>query len=167
MKKDWYVVYTKPRSEKKVAERLERQGFEVFLPLNKTVRQWSDRKKKVEVPLFNSYLFVHLDLARDQYPVLDVEGVVRFVYYLGKPAVVREQEIERIRFILQNYTEIEAFALQPGASVRITGGSLKGNTGTVAEQKNDTVTLVLDTVGFCLTARIPVSQVILSESAKP
>jgi len=162
MEKKWYVVYTTPRGEKKANHRLEEKGIETYLPLRKTIRQWSDRKKKIEVPLFTSYLFVYVDLVHEKYPVLETNGVVAFVKHLGKEAVVRDREIEAIEYLLQNFTEITTESLQPGYRVNIQGGSLKGQSGIIKDIKNNTLTLELENIGFQLVAKIPVEQVKLN-----
>ncbi len=96
----WYLLYTNPRAEKKTETELRFLGFEVYLPLHKTLHQWSNRKKMVEVPLFNSYLFVYTELERHYYPILNVPGVVKFVNFEKKPAIVDPREIELIRLML-------------------------------------------------------------------
>ncbi|MBX2842510.1 MAG: UpxY family transcription antiterminator, partial [Flammeovirgaceae bacterium] len=143
MDKQWYVIYTKPKNEKKVNQRLVDKNIQTFLPLQKTLRQWSDRKKKVEVPVFSSYLFVRIDI-KNKYDVLETYGVVRFVNYLGKPAIVREHEIEAIQFLLNNYTEIKAESLSIGSRLEIKAGALKGNTGIVVKHKNGSVSLAME-----------------------
>jgi transcriptional antiterminator RfaH len=92
----WYVIYTKPRNEKKVTERLQQIGIVVYCPLVTQIKQWSDRKKKIQVPLFNSYLFVNMD-EKDREKVFQVSGVVRYLFWLGKPAIVRDEEIDVLR----------------------------------------------------------------------
>ena len=97
----WYAVYTKPRWEKKVAELLARQGMEQYCPLNKVQRQWSDRKKTIEEPLFKSYVFIHVkeDALLN---VKQTDGVINLLYWLGKPAVIKDFEIEAIRNFLSS-----------------------------------------------------------------
>ncbi|MBU3714031.1 MAG: UpxY family transcription antiterminator, partial [Ferruginibacter sp.] len=102
----WYVVYTRPRWEKKVARILEERGFNYYCPLNKVHKQWSDRKKIVYEPLFRGYVFVQLTDAH-KWDVKEVDGVLNFVYWLGKPAVVKETEIETIKKFLQEFSDIE------------------------------------------------------------
>jgi len=157
--KQWYVVYTKPRGEKKAELRLQEQGIETFLPLQETLRQWSDRKKKVQVPLFTSYLFVHINLKYDHLPVLQTYGVVRFVYHLGKPAVVRDEEIAAVRYMLENYTELEAESLQPGQEVEVKSGTFAGQQGIIQEMKNGYLLLELESIGQRLKAKIPIDRV--------
>jgi transcriptional antiterminator RfaH len=92
----WYVLYTKPRNEKKVAERLTGAGYSVYCPLHKVRRQWSDRIKTVEEPLFRSYVFIQIeDAKRDE--VFVYPGTVRYLFWLRRPAVVRQSEIATIQ----------------------------------------------------------------------
>src|SRR5690349_11156140 len=103
MAREWYVFYTKSRQEKKVQELLTRDGYEVFLPTQKVMRQWSDRKKKVEVPLFNSYIFVR-DFDHKIAEILKTPGVAWNIRHNGKPAILRQEEFELIqRFISTGY----------------------------------------------------------------
>ena len=86
--KKWYVVYTRPRWEKKVADQLGRKKIDYYCPLNRVHRQWADRKKIVLEPLFSAYVFVQID-ETEQLQVRLTDGVINFVYWLGKPAVIR------------------------------------------------------------------------------
>src|ERR1700760_2619180 len=105
MNANWYAVYTKPRWEKKVADTLARHSFESYCPLNKVLRQWHDRKKFVHEPLFPSYVFIkteekrHAELSR-------ISGVINLVYWLRKPAVIKEEEIDMIRKFTGQYTNV-------------------------------------------------------------
>src|SRR5580698_5536039 len=104
--KKWYVIYTKPRWEKKVYSRLREKGLESYCPLNKVRKKWSDRLKIVEEPLFKSYVFIHIS-EEDIPQVRMVNGVLNFVYWLGKPAIVRTTEIESIKKFLNEYDDVE------------------------------------------------------------
>src|SRR5258706_5427248 len=95
-KKQWYALYTRPRWEKKVADLLEKKKVEVYCPLNKVKRQWADRKKIVYEPLFASYVFVYVS-EREELNIKQTDGVINFVYWLNKPAVIRNEEIDTIR----------------------------------------------------------------------
>ncbi|MEP6750927.1 MAG: UpxY family transcription antiterminator, partial [Bacteroidota bacterium] len=97
--KKWYVVYTRPRWEKKVADQLSRKKIDYYCPLNRVHRQWSDRKKIVLEPLFSAYVFVQID-ETEQLQVRLTDGVINFVYWLGKPAVIKNEEIHAIREFL-------------------------------------------------------------------
>ncbi|MEN9685553.1 MAG: hypothetical protein RLZZ28_1339, partial [Bacteroidota bacterium] len=110
--KKWYALYTKPRWEKKIYSVLVRKGLESWCPLQKIERQWSDRKKIVEEPLFKSYVFVHIDAA-EKTKVLTTDGVLNFVYYLGKPAVIKTEEIELIKkYLLEKEASISVIAAE-------------------------------------------------------
>src|SRR5829696_7400471 len=99
---NWFALYTKPRWEKKVAKNLAEKGFTVYCPLNKVLRQWSDRKKIVLEPLFKGYVFVQLE-EKNSLTVKTTAGVVNFVYWNGKPAIVRQDEIEIIQRFLSEF----------------------------------------------------------------
>ncbi|MFZ9332451.1 MAG: UpxY family transcription antiterminator [Chitinophagaceae bacterium] len=90
--KKWYVLYTKPRWEKKVDKALQQKGIESYCPLNRVKRKWSDRIKTIEEPLFKSYVFVKVE-EKEKTEVRYVDGVLNYVYWNGKPAVVKEEEI--------------------------------------------------------------------------
>ena len=137
--KKWLVFYTKSRAEKKTQELLEKFGFEAYLPTHKVMRQWSDRKKKVEVPLFNSYIFV-FELEAHIPEVLKVPGVSWNIRHAGRPAELRERELNTIkRFIESGLTiEIESSQdLEKGDQVKIMDGPLKGSIGFLSGEFND------------------------------
>jgi transcriptional antiterminator RfaH len=126
----WYAVYTRPRFEKQVVKSLLDQGIEGYLPLIKTMRQWSDRKKMVEVPLFSSYVFVHIDRsAYDQ--VLQTLGVVKYISFEGKAACIPSDQIDKLRIIVDSNEKVETTweTSRKGDSVVVTAGSLKGLKG--------------------------------------
>lgn len=122
----WFAIYVKSRSEKKVLKLLEDIGVESFLPLITRVKQWSDRKKKVEEPLFRSYLFVNIPLS-DYYTVLNVNGVVKFITFEKKPVPVPNNQIIAIKEYL-NDTELHSIDYEDfkeGELVRIKSGQMK------------------------------------------
>lgn len=126
----WFVLYTKSHYEKKVADGLMQKGLEAYCPTRKSKRKWSDRHKLVEEPLFRSYCFVKL-AEKDRSEVFGVQGVVRYLFWLGKPAVVRETEIQNLRKILSNYDHenvaVQEFVVSDRVKVRSGGfGSLEG-----------------------------------------
>ena len=143
--KEWLVLYTKPRNEKKVTERLTNNCFEMYCPLVKTLRQWSDRKKKVKVPLFSSYVFINVDEKNRQLALHD-PGVMNYVYWLGKPAVVRNSEIEAFRHIVENGEEVivEGARMEKGQFLEIQEGPFKGMTGIVDKMNSQTFTLYIE-----------------------
>ncbi len=134
--KIWYVIYTRPRWEKKLNDLLIQKNIETFLPLYKTIRQWSDRKKKVELPLFNSYLFVNVTL-EEYFEVLNTPGAVKYIYFEGKAAIVRDNQIEAIKQLVESDVQFEVVdhLLPLGTNVIIIKGTLKGLYGEIVEYK--------------------------------
>lgn len=147
---NWYVVYTKPKWEKKVAEKLNEIGIECYCPLITQIKQWSDRKKKVEVPLFNSYVFVQLpDAQRNS--VFQIAGVVRYLFWLGKPAVVRDDEIAVIKKSLsENISDILVMPYKKGDKIKLETGMFNSHDAIVQEVTNTHYILVLESLGCVL-----------------
>ena len=152
----WYVLHTKPRCEKKLADTLKQRNIRVFCPLQETVRQWSDRKKKVTEPLFKSYLFVFLnDYEKECADVLMHQGAVRFLWWSAKPGVVHDREIQAIEDFLQSYKNSEiTIEIKKGQSVVIKEGPLKNRSGIVYQTKGDKVYLHLKSLGMNLIAKV-------------
>lgn len=148
---NWYVLYTKPKWEKKVAERLTEIGITAYCPTIVKVQQWSDRKKKVVVPLFSSYVFVQLE-EKNRNTVFSVTGVVRYLFWLGKPAIVRNQEIHAIQQWLSqpDSFEVELATWQPGDRVVLEHGVFKDHVAVVQEVKASSYVLVLEALGCVL-----------------
>ena len=139
-KTSWYVLYTAPRAEKQVRDRIDALGVECWLPLHRAPRVWSDRVKIVELPLFNSYLFVRCT-DPELRNLTRVYGVARIVYYNGKPAVVRQKEIDAIQDFLDQASE---HALCPGEEVEILCGAMKHVSGKVKKIKKNHLVLYLE-----------------------
>jgi transcription antitermination factor NusG len=156
----WYAVYTKPRWEKKVAESLTKRKIENYCPLNLVVRQWSDRKMKVKEPLFTSYVFVRT-VEKEFINVKEVSGIINLVYWLNKPAVIRDSEIESIREFLNEYktVRLEKTKVSVNDKVKILSGPLMEYTGNVMEVKNSTVKIVLPSLGYMMIAEVDRSNV--------
>ncbi|RTY71276.1 UpxY family transcription antiterminator [Flavobacterium sp. ZB4P23] len=148
---NWYVVYTKPKWEKKVAEQLQKIGVECYCPLVTQMRQWSDRKKKVEVPLFNSYVFVQLEDSKRNL-VFQSVGAVRYLYWLGKPAIVRDEEIEVIKKWLNtsDCVDLTVASYQIGETIQLESGPFADQKATVQEMTNTHYVLVLESLGCVL-----------------
>lgn len=146
---NWFVIYTKSRSEKMVADKLTKADIEVFCPLLKRRKLWSDRWKWVEEPLFKSYCFVRLeDLDRDK--VFSVPGVVRYVYHCGKPAIIREKEMNLLRNWLIEYDHegIQTENLHVNDRIRIRSGALMEKEAEVLEKKGNYALLLLEDLGL-------------------
>ena len=128
--RNWYAVYTKPRYEKKLTSYLNDKGIEAYLPLRKTLRQWSDRKKLVEIPLMSSYVFVNV-IPNQYYDVLNTPGAVKYIWFGGKPAVIPAKQIETLKLITSTNLEIECVSgtISKGSHIKVISGPLKDLTG--------------------------------------
>ena len=126
----WYALYTRPRAEKQVYQRLVEEGIETFLPLQKTYRMWSDRKKLVEKPLLSSYVFVKTK-SKNFPMVYKTQGVVKFVSFEGHPVSIPQNQIDNLRLLINSDAEIEVSSenFARGDNVEVVSGSLVGLTG--------------------------------------
>jgi transcription antitermination factor NusG len=147
---DWFALYTKPRNEKAVAEKLEALGIETYCPMVTTIKQWSDRKKKTQTPLLPSYVFVKMeDSNRKQ--VFLVSGVVQFVFWLGKPAIIRPQEIEALKDQLSTtVTKVVIETWKPNTTVQLKEGPFKDQMAFVDKISSNKVSLILTSLGIRL-----------------
>ena len=147
--KKWYVLYTKSRHEKKVTERLVSEGFDVFCPMIKTVKQWSDRKKKVTVPLIPSYIFIKVE-EKNRTKVLSDSSVLNFVFWLGKPAIIKDCEIDRLKGVISKnkVQEFEIRQLKIGDRNNIEKGFLKGSNAVLKKQTKNHIYAELKELGI-------------------
>lgn len=161
MNKKWYVLYTKSRCEKKVAALLTKKNIENYCPLNKIVKQWADRKKLIQEPLFNSYVFVRAN----EIDIYDIKklttDIVNFVYWLKKPAIIKDEEIEHIKLFLTQHKNIqlEKLNIQVNDKVRIISGPLMNVEGNITVIKNNTVKLMLPSLGYMMVAEVGISNI--------
>jgi transcription antitermination factor NusG len=151
----WLAVYTKPRWEKKVNKLLQEKGVESYCPLNKIRRKWSDRIKTVEEPLFKSYVFVKVN-ELDRTAVRMTNGVINFVYWDGKPAVIKEKEISAIKRFLDEYENVEVrpMDLKVNQRVLVTGGPLMDQEGKIIALRSKIAKVAIDSLGYILIAHI-------------
>ena len=157
----WYAIYTRPRWEKKVNILLAQKGIESYCPLNKVRRKWSDRIKTIDEPLFKSYVFVKV--SDDQRTsVRMTNGVVNFVYWNGKPAIIKEKEIQTIKRFLDEFENIQVVKIdfEPEERVRVIAGPMMDQEGKVIEIKNKTVKVCIDSLGYMLVAYIDKSKLV-------
>jgi transcription antitermination factor NusG len=163
--KKWFAIYTRPRWEKKVNSLLLLKGIESYCPLNKVRRKWSDRIKTIEEPLFKSYVFVKVS-EEDRTAVRMTNGVVNFVYWNGKPAIIKEREMQQIKRFLDEYENIEVVKMDfdPEDRVRITAGPMMDQEGRVIEVKNKMVKVCIDSLGYMLIAYIEKSKLISAQT---
>jgi transcriptional antiterminator RfaH len=154
----WYVLYTRSRAEKKVAETLKKHGFHSYCPTVTTLKQWSDRKKKVQEPLFRSYVFVRAS-EEQRMPILQTPGVMNFVYWQGKPAIVRQKEIEAIGIFTQELDMHElsdiSLEFEAGDKARVDWGAFKGLEGECIARQGNKIILLIESLGQVIRAEIP------------
>lgn len=153
----WYVLYTKPRNEKKVTALLSKAEYTVYCPLHEEIRQWSDRKKKVSEAVFKSYVFIFLDNYSLQCSaVLETPGALHFLWWNKKPGIVRDEEINSIKEFLTSYKHAELnIALSPGEKVTIKEGILADKDGIVLYTQGNMVYLRLNSIGLNMVAKLP------------
>ena len=158
--KKWFALYTRARWEKKVSEILTRKKIENYCPINRVVRQWSDRKKIVHEPLFTSYVFVRAS-DPDVKLLRQVQGVINFVYWLGKPAVVRDSEISTIRDFLAGHVNIrlEKTPVNANDTVQVLRGPLRDLEGQVITVKSRTIKVALPSLGYLMFAEVETENV--------
>lgn len=148
----WYPVYTRSRAEKKAHEELNRKGILSYLPLKKTVKQWSDRKKIVEEPLIKSYLFAYIS-AKEYAEVLMTNGVARFIYFSSQIASIPDQQINDLKLLLATDVDLELidFDIKPGQRVLIKAGPFKGIIAElVSLQNKQRIILRLQNMGYSI-----------------
>ena len=145
----WHAVYTKPRHEKKALERLSINGLEVYCPMTITIKQWSDRKKKIRTPLIPSYIFVHVN-EKEKSKVLKDPSVLNYIYWLGKPAIIRDYEIESLKGLIskEKMQEFEIKKLKIGEKISVSKGNLKYENATIKKVNNNNVHVELSELGI-------------------
>jgi transcription antitermination factor NusG len=159
--RNWYAIYTKPRWEKKVDKALKERRIVSYCPLNKVRKKWSDRYKIVEEPLFKSYGFVQIEEGEMQ-QVRMVNGVVNFVYWNGKPAIVKDWEMDNIKRFLNEYDNVDAVPLdlKLKSKVIINQGVMMGQEATVERILHNVVELRIETLGYKLVAKTEKTNVV-------
>jgi len=154
--KSWYALYTKSRAEKKVLEQFNKIGIEAYLPLKKTLRQWSDRKKWVETPIISSYIFINIPKA-DYQKVFNVNGVVAYVSYKGKACIIPESDIDAMKRTIESQMEfsVESADIEKGQLITVTSGPLEGIRGEVLEvQGKKKIILRICNIGYTLVVNL-------------
>jgi transcription antitermination factor NusG len=153
--KKWFAVHTKPRFEKRVTEFLTRKKIENYCPINKVLRQWSDRRKLVSEPLFPYFVFVKITES-ELSSLKQIEGVVNFVYWLGRPAIIRDSEIEAIRQFLDEHSNVhlEKTQVQANEPELINGEKFKKYGNSVIALKDKSVKVELPSLGYTMVAQL-------------
>ncbi|TCD02196.1 UpxY family transcription antiterminator [Pedobacter frigidisoli] len=148
----WYPVYTRSRAEKKAYDELFRKGITTYLPLKKTVKQWSDRKKIVEEALIRSYLFVYIS-SREYAEVLMTNGIARFIYFSGQIASIPEQQINDLKLLLATDADLELieYDIKAGEKVLVTAGPFQGMVAELVSIRNkQRIILRLNNMGYAI-----------------
>ena len=145
----WNVIYTKSRAEKKVEERLKNIGIEAYCPVRKEVKSWSDRKKTVLVPVLPSMVLVKID-DNKRNEVFDIPGVVRYMFWLKKHAVVRDNEVDSLKLLLEtnNITEQNVSSYSIGDEIKIS--SLDDQLGIIKNISKNQIWVVLKQLGYVI-----------------
>lgn len=146
---NWYVIYTKPKWEKRVADQLTQLGVNCYCPLIKTTKQYSDRKKTLEVPLFSNYVFVQL-ADKDRNLVFLSRGAIRYLYWLGKHAIVKDKEISTIKEWLTDDAAISISQYNVGETIKVNSGPFLNHDAVIKEVTNSHYVLILESLGYVL-----------------
>ncbi|WP_295672682.1 UpxY family transcription antiterminator [uncultured Mucilaginibacter sp.] len=155
----WYPVYTHPRSEKKAYEALIKKGVEAYLPLQRQLKQWSDRKKWVEEPFIKSYLFVRIK-EHEQTEVLMTKGIARFIYFSGRITSMPDRQLNELKLLIASPYELEVTEqdLQPGENIVIKAGPLKGLKGEIISYRSQKqLALRLENLGYSIIVHVSAS----------
>lgn len=160
LKTGWYVLYVRSRYERRVNESLEENGLETFLPIVTTIRKWSDRQKKIEIPLFSSYVFVHIKNSMDFHKTLSIEGACSFIRFGAEYGIVSDEEIDKIKFLVRSDgicdIKVENQLYDVGEIMIIRQGSLAGVECEVINTNNKNKIVVrLKSIRQDVTATIP------------
>ena len=151
--KKWFVLYTKPHQELKVVQQLKEIGISSYCPTVKLIKQYSDRKKKIQKPLISSYVMVFIE-ERKRNAVFSVFGIVRYLFWLGKPAIIPEKEIALMKNHLNGiYSAVSLTTLKKGQLFKISEGPLAGKSGRVIEAQKNKIKLQLESLGMLVTLK--------------
>jgi len=145
----WHVIYTKPRAEKKVEERLNSFGIEAYCPLKHEVKQWSDRKKKILVPVLPSMVLVNIDV-KERNKVFDIPGVVRYMFWLKKHAIVKDGEVASLKSLLSqnNIISQNTETIKVGENINVPG--FENQIGIIKKISNNQIWVVLKKLGYVI-----------------
>ena len=145
---NWYVLHTKPRSEKKVEEKLLSLGINAYCPTRSEIRFWSDRKKRIQVPVLPSMVLVNID-AKDMNRVFESSGVIRYMFWLGKKAIVRQNEVDILKKYLKgdyNFVNRKLSDIKVGDNFSLS--SFNNEKGIVKRISNNNIWIYLKSIGY-------------------
>ena len=161
VEKYWFALYTKPRHEFKVAAKLRSVSIEFYLPSIIVTKKWSDRRKKIEVPLFNGYIFIHSS-EKDRLLAVRQEGVVKTITFLGKPSIIPDDQIANLRRMLSETPDVfVSDKIEIGTQIKIVGGPFEGVVGIVKEADSENWLFVnIDILNRAVSVKLPRESVI-------
>jgi transcription antitermination factor NusG len=165
MQKKWYVFYTRPNYERKVAQLLSKKKIETFCPLRRTKINSLRRIKRQDEPLFKEYLFVNLS-DKDMIVARKATGVINFIYWMGEPAVIKHEEILAIKEFCNDYTEIELFKtpVNVNETARFIDSPTYNNDGNILSIKNKSIKIILPSLGYVMVATLKEESIFASET---
>lgn len=151
---NWMAVYCKSRNEKKVVQRLTDQGYEAYCPMQTRKKQWSDRIKTVTEPIISSYVFVKCTEAQ-RIDVLQDPGILNFVFYLGKPAIIRDQEMDKLMYIMGEQSKTLGNILlsnfKTGDKVRLLKQGFTDLEGVLQKVEKHKVSVLIESIGLVIS----------------
>jgi transcription antitermination factor NusG len=149
----WHVIYTRPRAEKRVEERLSDFGIKAYCPVKQEIKQWSDRKKKILVPVLPSMVLVNID-EKDRNKVFEIPGVVSYMFWLGKHAMVKEEEVDLLKKLLtqNNIISQTKVSLKVGEKINVPG--FENQNGIIKKISNNQIWVVLKNLGYVIKLKI-------------
>ena len=151
---NWYVLHTKPRSEKKVEEKLLSLGISAYCPTRSEIRFWSDRKKRIQVPVLPSMVLVNID-TKDINRVFESSGVIRYMFWLGKRAIVRQEEVDILKKYLNgsyNFINSKLSNIKVGDNYKLS--SFNNEKGIVNRISNNFIWIYLNSLGFSVKLKL-------------
>ena len=150
----WFVLKTKPNCEKKAADKLQAMQLEAYCPVKTELRQWSDRKKKVQAPMLPSMILVNCD-ETERNLVFDAPWVKQYLFWLGKPAIVTQKEVDALRtFETTDYKRCDLVTIKPGETIDLSAMGLKHQKGVVKYVSGDQCWVVLDSLGYIVKLQL-------------
>lgn len=159
--KNWFALYTKPRQEFKAAAQINSISVEYYLPTITTIRRWSDRKKKIEAPLFNGYIFIHAT-ERERLYAVEQKAIVRTICFQGKPSVIPDWQIDNLRKMLSETPDVFVTdKIEKGETVKIISGPFEGISGIVKNiNSEDWLIITLELLNRSVSAKLPRESVV-------
>ncbi len=151
---NWYVLHTKPRSEKKVEEKLLSLGISAYCPTRSEIRFWSDRKKRIQVPVLPSMVLVNID-TKDINRVFESSGVIRYMFWLGKRAIVRQEEVDILKKYLNgsyNFINTKFSNIKVGDDFSLS--SFNNESGIVKRISNNNIWIYLKSIGYSVKLKL-------------